>query len=302
MAVKCNICLKTKGRRPCPRRDNKLICSRCCAELRKDFKCGECRYFLENEMEDFYRLLDSGGYQKIFNDNQSIVNEVIEAAILANEGKIRKAKQVMKPLIKKFPNKLSVLHVQGVILFFEEKFEEALIYFNKALEVFPFYSQALFYKAAILMNFGKIIEAIESYQRVVKFSLEEEEFYTLESKEFLEIIENQIYEDSGLSLDEYIPLMKIYKKYHKEYEDKNYEKAINGFKKVLYKFETHFQSWNALGLCYGELDNLKEALKCFNKAIEIEPTYSPAQSNKDLLLKLKPGEKFSSKEHMDINN
>ena len=57
------------------------------------------------------------------------------------------------------------------------------------------------------------------------------------------------------------------------HKKKKYIIAKKYYEEVLVTHNNHFQTHNNLGLIFKELNQLNDALRCFKKAIEIEPTY-----------------------------
>jgi tetratricopeptide (TPR) repeat protein len=74
--------------------------------------------------------------------------------------------------------------------------------------------------------------------------------------------------------------------------NKEYERAITGFRNVLLFNKNHPQSYGNIGLCCSFLGKREEALAAFDKALAIDPNYQPAQTNRALLLSLQDGEKM----------
>jgi tetratricopeptide (TPR) repeat protein len=137
-----------------------------------------------------------------------------------------------------------------------------------------------------------IPKAIIALRRVIKFSVEED-YYVVNARETLLNVKKVVQENYNTDLDSFIKLTKIFDESFEMLLDKEYEKAMEGFKNVLLIDENHYQSYGNLGLCYVYLDNKEEAIKCFKKSLEIEPDYFVAKNNLDNVLLLKNGESFS---------
>jgi tetratricopeptide (TPR) repeat protein len=52
------------------------------------------------------------------------------------------------------------------------------------------------------------------------------------------------------------------------------------------------QTYGNLGLCHAFLGQRDKALAFFDQALEIDPAYAPAITNRDLVASLQEGEKF----------
>ena len=62
------------------------------------------------------------------------------------------------------------------------------------------------------------------------------------------------------------------------YKLKNYRKALTDFQESL-KYEDNYLSFNHLGLCYNALGQPKEAMSCFDKALDKAPSFKESWAN-----------------------
>jgi len=76
---------------------------------------------------------------------------------------------------------------------------------------------------------------------------------------------------------------------------------VLGFKKCLEINKNHPQSWGNLGICLAMLGKKEESLKAFNMALAIDPSYSPAKTNRILVESLKEGEELKEEKFVSIN-
>ena len=70
---------------------------------------------------------------------------------------------------------------------------------------------------------------------------------------------------------------------------KNYEKTIDNWMKVLTINPKYDTGWTMLGKTYEKMGDYQEALKYYDKALEITPTHLKANQYKDQLLKKMKG-------------
>ena len=68
---------------------------------------------------------------------------------------------------------------------------------------------------------------------------------------------------------------------------KNYDKTIESWTKVLTINPKYDNGWAILGKTYEKMGDYQEALKYYNKALEITPTHRKANQYKEQLLKKK---------------
>ena len=74
----------------------------------------------------------------------------------------------------------------------------------------------------------------------------------------------------------------------------NLEKAIFYFKEciAINKNKKHPQSYGNIGICYAKLGQKEQALRAFDKALEIDPNYELAIVNRAITESLKDNEEF----------
>jgi tetratricopeptide (TPR) repeat protein len=132
------------------------------------------------------------------------------------------------------------------------KYEEAIVCFNKVLEINPRYADAWDAKGGALDILGKYEEGIGCHNKALEIN-----------PKYVEAWLNK-----GLALDK---LGKI-------------EEAIGCFNKALEINPRYADAWDTKGLALGRLGKTEEAIVCFNKALEINPKYADAWLNKGVAL------------------
>jgi len=211
----------------------------------------------------------------------------------AEKGDVSKAEKLISDLFILHPDNHSILFAMGTLAALREKLRDAIFYFSKAVEIFPYFVEAWFNKGQAHIKLTELIETVEAFQKVIEIG-DSSESFVQEAKRTLETIKKNIMDDTGLSIDKYIKNMKCYNVAFIDLQKGDIDKAIIGFKKVL-KTQEHFRTYGNLGICYAMLGRKDEAIKAVNTALEIEPKYEAALENKKNFLKLKDGEKISIK-------
>ena len=169
--------------------------------------------------------------------------------------------------------------------------DEAIAYFEKAIKIFPYFLEAWFNNGASHQKKLEIGEMIRAYQKVVEIGDREENFVR-HAKDVIIRLEQQISKDTGLSLAGYLKGMDKFNEAFAAMQRKEWEDALRGFQEVLAIDPKHTQSYGNMGICYGHLGRKEEALEAFEKALELDPGYEPAQLNRRVVNSLKEGEKL----------
>jgi tetratricopeptide (TPR) repeat protein len=287
---KCTLCLQVKGKRLCTLRDKTFICPRCCAEIRNT-DCEGCSHYAQAEQYSLEKLKKSQDKKFIVRIDEEVDNEVHKALTYAEQGELALGETILNTLREKHSDLYVVHYGMGTLQAIKGNYADAIIHFDKCLEIFPFFVDAWFNRGVSHNNLLNICEALKSYHKVVAFGDPQDDFVK-EAKEFLETMAESILEDTGLSLEEYLESHDTFNKAFAFMKKSEYAKAIIEFNKVLRLTKNHVQANGNLGICHAFLGQREKALAFFDQALEIDPTYEPAISNRDIVRSLREGEKL----------
>lgn len=306
--TKCVVCNAAQGKRFCHLNNSALICSLCCAKSRNP-DCFGCRYY--DQAERFSLEKEEGKeiykQQKILGEDNFIIeiNEEVEenvdaALVLVEQGKIAQGESIIKKLYRKHPLNHIVLYAMGVVNIFKGDKKQALLFFDKAVEIFPPFYEAWLNKGVIHQENYEIPDMVEAFRKVVKYG-DKNEREVRKIKKALSDLDKTTQKTDNLTLDEYIQNHRRYDKAFKLMKMGHLQRAINGFKQVIEVCPSHTQSYGNMGLCYAILGEKQKALEAFNKALELDPNYEPAAFNREALLKMKEGENFSDIKPFEVD-
>ena len=136
-------------------------------------------------------------------------------------------------------------HREGLKLSYREaKYEEALLHFDRALEVDPSYAAAWHDRAVCLRELGKDTEALRSFIKAVEFAPDDEEFL-FSSAEMLRKI--------GILRG----------------QRSHIEAAVETLNRIVELNPNHADAWNSLGICMKELGRIMTANQYFDRANSI---------------------------------
>lgn len=295
---KCVICLIARGKRVCKLNNNSLICPICCAQTRNS-DCDGCRYYTAAEKYSKEKIKKQKSENFITELKPDLDEEVDRALALVDRGKIQSGEKIISELLKNHPNYHSVQYGMGVVYVMKNKYDEAIPYFDKAIDIFPYFVEAWFNKGSCHQQKLEVGEMIRAFQKVVELG-DPSERYVRQAKDIINSFEKLTLKDSNLNLDEYLKSMDVFNEAFAAMEKMNIEKAIAGFKEVIKMNPQNTQSFGNLGICYGLLGQKKEALTALDKALELDPNYEPAQLNRIAITSLKDGEKLPQNGHKSV--
>ncbi|MCI5224955.1 MAG: tetratricopeptide repeat protein, partial [Candidatus Electrothrix sp. AR4] len=221
----------------------------------------------------------------------AIDDEVDKALAYVEQGEFAQGETILNKLIQEQPDLYIVQYGMGTLQAMKGNYIDSIGYFDKCLEIFPYFFEAWYNRGNAYRELLKIIEIVKSYQKVVEFGAPEEEFVQ-RAKEFLEDMAASVFKDSGLSLEKYVESNDTFNNAFALLQNREYEKAIVEFTKVLSLNKNTVQTYGNLGLCHAFLGQRAKALAFFDQALEIDPAYAPAMTNRAVVAELKEGEKM----------
>ncbi|WP_293125504.1 tetratricopeptide repeat protein [Microcoleus sp. bin38.metabat.b11b12b14.051] len=133
------------------------------------------------------------------------------------------------------------------------KYEEALAFYDKALEFKPDYHQAWYNRGIALRNLGRFEEAIASFDKALEFKPDY----------------HQAWNNRGIALGNL----------------GNFEEAIASYDKALEIKPDFHEVWYNRGIALGNLGNFEEAIASYDKALAIKPDKYNTWNNRGNVLR-----------------
>jgi tetratricopeptide (TPR) repeat protein len=295
----CTLCAKNKARRKCKIQQDKLICPSCCAELRNS-DCEDCRYFTTAKQ---YQISKNQNVKKkhfILEINEEVENAVNDALALVERGDIGKGEEILRELQTQYPRNHMVNYGIGAANALKGQYDDAIKYFTRATDIFPYFIEAHFNKAVAYKGNLDIKNAVRSFKEVIAIGNPHDDMVQ-KANSFVAELEQQIMATNNITLEQYFQAQEKFEIAFSNMEKKEWQKAIRGFEECLMINRRHPQSYGNIGLCYAQLGRKSEALAALDKAIEIDPKYEPAIVNRAVIESLDEGEKLEQEGFMSID-
>jgi len=293
--VTCQQCGSSKAKRTCKIKDSIQICSQCCGKLRSSL-CEGCIYY------DASKRYQSDKPQKerhfITRIDPDIDEECDKVLSLVESGQVARAKELMSELLKKYPDYHMVHYGMGVCCAFQEKMEEAVGFFKKAVNIFPYFTEAHFNMAMAYTKLTDVGGAVKAFREVIRVGGDQK--LISEAKRRIDDLEKVVMENYGFNLDTYLKNNETFNRAFTALQKRNFGLAIDLFKQVLSIDPKNVQSWGNLGLAYAGIGKKSYALECLNKALELDPEYELAIVNRFSIKEMMEGECLKG-EIKDIN-
>lgn len=245
-------------------------------------------------------LLKKANQQKNQLTSEIILDKVDFALELAQEGDFEQALEILLKLKKKHSQNSDVQFGLGVMALYAKDTEVAIKHFDKAIILDPLYIHAHFNRATAYQEQANVKCLVESLINVINLAHVDSEL-AAQAKEKLDGISASFNKNSGISLDQFIEAQTNFETGFEFMEKHEFHDAIPYYKKAISINPDPPQPYGNLGICYACLGEKETALSYIDIALEINPNYQLAASNRLLIEKLGKGEKLSSPEIKSVN-
>ena len=164
----------------------------------------------------------------------------------------------------------------------------ALPFFQRSVEIFPYFAEGHYNLASCAMKQGDLRKAVESLRKTIRYT--DDADITNRAREQLKFLESVVTKNGAFAtLDAYMASQATFEKAFEALARKDFEQAAEGFRKVLEQNPDHVQSHGNLGLAYAGLGRKAACLACLDKALALDPGYAPARSNRHILEAMQEG-------------
>ena len=288
---KCVVCNNKRGKRKCLLQNDQFICPLCCADLRND-ACEGCHHYQAAARYQVSKTQTASQKKFMMEINEEVENAADAALALAEKGNTQEARRMLDNLENKHPRNHTILFGLGTVCALEENFEDAVRFFQKAIDIFPYFVEAHYNLGTAYQKKFDVRRCVESMHNVIEIG--GNEGLVQKARETISFLEKGVQETSGMTLDEFIAGQRLFDEAFNLMEKSRWRMAISGFKKCLEVNEAYAQVHGNMGICHGQLGEKSEALAAFDRALEIDPEYEPAIVNRAFVEKLKDGERLNN--------
>jgi tetratricopeptide (TPR) repeat protein len=168
----------------------------------------------------------------------------------------------------------------------------ALPFFERAVEILPPFAEAQFNLGNTALQACQVPKAVAAYRAAQRYSQQDDGIAELARKE-LQRLERIVLDTSPFrSLDAYVANAQLFDTAFQRLNTGNFEEAVQLFEQVLSGNPEHVQSYGNLGLAHAGLGHRAQALACLDRALELDPRYEPARSNRRVVVQMREGEPF----------
>jgi tetratricopeptide (TPR) repeat protein len=218
------------------------------------------------------------------------VDEMLDQALaMVERGNLSEGEETITELMRQHPDLHTVQYAMGVICALKKDYDRSIQYFDKAVEIFPYFVEAWHNKAVSHQQNLEIPEMIMAFRKVVEFG-DPAEGHVQQARARLAELDKSVRERGCASLDTFLQAIQAFDKAFINMENREFQTAIAGFERSSALNPNAPQAYGNMGICYGFLNEKKKALAAFDKALEIDPSYEPAIKNRSVTLLRKEGQ------------
>jgi tetratricopeptide (TPR) repeat protein len=219
----------------------------------------EAEEYIETCLEDYYAYVEEENFAQALRVAEELVgirgyveDWLDQGFCLGILERYDEALVTFNKVIELEPNEVIAWFNQGVTLRHLERYDEALASFNKAIELEPNEAIAWFNRGVTLRHLERYDEALASFNKAIELD-----------PNYL-----QAWVNRGAALGNL----------------GRYDEALASCDKAIELDPNYLQAWVNGGVVLGNLGRYDEALVSFNKAIELDPNYLQAWTNRGWLL------------------
>ena len=276
MKKPCPLCEKRKAQRRCLRQNNSEVCSLCCAEMRNE-ACCDCTYYTDAKRYNATRHTPERHFIAEF--NPEVEDAVDHAMDFAERGKTDAAWAAMTRLSNEHPENHSVCYGMGTMHAIKGEHKESVKWFDKAISIFPYFVEAYFNMAVSYQKQFDVGNAIRAYRKVVELG-DPNDMPAKQARSFLDDMAVSIRRTEGVDLDSYIESQSKFDHAFALMEQEDWSSALAGFRASAAITDRNPAIHGNMGLCLAKLGFKAQSLASLDRAIELDPQYEPAMTNR----------------------
>ncbi|MEQ9480878.1 tetratricopeptide repeat protein [Coleofasciculus sp. F4-SAH-05] len=205
---------------------------------------------------------------------------------LSNLQRYEEALVSCEKAIELAPNYAPVWVLRGKMLYYIERYEEAFASCDKAIELNPNYAPAWFNRGTMLYNIDYYQEALVSYEQAIELDPNYAPAWFNRGTMLYNI---DYYQEALVSYEKAIELAPSYAEAWCNrgamlYNLERYEDALVSYEKAIELAPSYAEAWCNRGAMLYNLERYEDALVSYEKAIELDPGYAEAWGRRGLVL------------------
>jgi len=222
--------------------------------------------------------------------NITTCEEALEKGVrLMTSKRFKRAISIFGTISEEYPNIDNVYMLIGTSYIQLNRLEDAFTYFEKAVKSDPDYPAHWYNLGTAYFHKGYIAKSRECVHKALALNPDEEVRENAEKvlsgiKKFLEL---ELANKPGIDAETYLELEERFHRGTELMQNEYWDEAIEEFRYVASIDKTSAKAYGNLGVIYLLKGEYEEAEKHLKKSLDIDPSYTPALINYQMLDKLK---------------
>jgi tetratricopeptide (TPR) repeat protein len=254
-------------------------------------ECGDCvHYSAALQYEESRHSKTSGlppgkWMMEISPEVQDAVNDALEAA---QRGQFQSALDALNALLRDHPLHHDVPYGIGLVHAIRGRYEESIEWFDRAIRIYPDSLEAHYNKAVSFQKLLDLPNCIRCYRKVVQIGPASDP-EVAKARAIVDDLAATVQRTEGVDLDVYLRSADTFNQAFATMERGDWNAALKGFRASAALNGRNAPCHGNMGLCLALLGRKAEALAELDRALEIDPNYQPARSNRLLVEKMAEG-------------
>lgn len=216
--------------------------------------------------------------------------EVDRLLLKLEQGEHQKIRAQLVALYNKHPSYHMTSYAMGVYVgLIEGDSVRAIPFFQKAVQVFPPFPEAHFNLGTAAMKAGRLGTAVAGFRNAIQYSSGDDGIAEAAKKAIAGMAQIVHKSSPFKTLDALVENQELFERAFENLSQHRYNEAAGMFRRVLEKHPNHVQSYGNLGLCLAGLGEKAAALASLDRALQLDPTYEPARSNRKAIERMTEG-------------
>jgi len=232
--------------------------------------------------------------------NPEVQNAVSDALEAAQRGQFQHAMTTLTDLLHDHPLHHDVAYGIGVVHIIKGEHEAAITWFDRAIKIYPYSIESHFNKAVAFQKLLDVPNCIRSYQQVVAIGPADDP-EVVKASSIIRNMASAIMETDGVDLDAFLRSADKFNEAFDLMDRADWRGALDGFRSSAALNDDNAPCHGNIGLCLAQLGHKREALASLDRALEIDPEYQPALSNRKVLEKMTEGKPLENTTYQSIN-
>jgi tetratricopeptide (TPR) repeat protein len=200
-----------------------------------------------------------------------------------------RAIDVLKTIPEEYPDIDNVYMLIGTSYIQLNRLEDAFTYFDKAMKADPDYPAHWYNLGAAYLHKGYVAKARECVNKALALNPDEEVKEKAENllSGIRELLDLELANKPGIDAETYLMLEERFRRGVEFMDNEDWGAAIEEFKYVASIDKNSAKAYGNLGIIYLLKGELEEAENHLNKSLAIDPSYTPALINYQMLNEVK---------------